>query len=232
MFAAEIVTRDKWLKARKALLVEEKEFNRQRDALSARRRELPWVEVVENYVFSGEDGDVSLGGLFGDHSQLIVYHFMYGPDWDEGCPSCSFWADNFDRITPHLAARDAAFAVIARAPYETLAAYKKRLGWGSRWVSSHDNGFNADFNVSFTEAQVEAGEAFYNYKKSTFPSLEAPGVSVFARKGDKIYHTYSTFARGIDMLNGAYHYMDLLPKGRDEDALEWPMAWLKRQDQY
>ncbi len=227
-----IVSRDEWLAARKAHLADEKAFNRKRDALSAKRRELPWVEVSENYTFNGANGDVSLSELFDGKSQLIVYHFMYGPDWQEGCPSCSFWADNFNTIGPHLAARDAAFAVISRAPYDTLAAYKNRMDWGFDWYSSHHNSFNSDFNVSFTEEQVEAGNAIYNYGKSTFPSLEAPGVSVFARDNGKICHTYSTYARGLDMLNGAYHYMDLLPKGRDEDGLDYPMAWVRRHDDY
>ena len=233
----EIVSHEDWIAARVAHLAEEKEFNQKRDALAAKRRELPWVEVEEDYVFEGANGGIKMSDLFAGKSQLIIYHFMYGDDWEEGCPSCSFWADNFSGIAPHLAARDASFAVISHAPYGQLASYQKRMGWGFNWLSSNGNSFNSDYNVSFSDAEFEDGSAIYNYKKSTFPSKEAPGISVFLKDdaGDdssKIYHTYSTFARGLDMLNGAYHYMDLLPKGRDEDALDYPQAWIRRHDQY
>ena len=228
-----IVSKDEWLTARKALLTEEKAFNQARDALSSKRRALPMVAVEKDYVFNGAKGDISLAELFGGKSQLIVYHFMYGPDWEEGCVSCSFWADNFDNIPKHLAARDAGFAVVSRAPYPTLAAYQKRMGWSFPWVSAFDTSFNTDFNVSFTQEQKDAGKAVYNYQPSSFPSDEAPGISVFSRDGaGNIFHTYSTYSRGLDMLNGAYHYLDLLPKGRDEAELPWPMAWLKRRDDY
>lgn len=229
----EIVSREDWIAARVAHLAEEKTFTRARAALAAKRRELPWVEIEEDYVFVGANGDIKMSDLFADKSQLVVYHFMYGDDWAEGCPSCSFWADSFNGIAPHLEARDASFAVISHAPYEQLAEYQKRMGWGFDWLSSGGNSFNSHYNVSFSDAEIEDGSATYNYKKSTFPSKEAPGISVFAKDdAGKIYHTYSTYSRGLDMLNGAYHYMDILPKGRDEDALAYPQAWVRRHDQY
>jgi len=228
-----IVSREKWLEYRKRHLAEEKEFTRLRDELSSKRRQMPWVIVEEDYEFIGGTGKVQLSELFGAHSQLIIYHFMFGDGWGEGCPSCSFWADNFNGIAVHLAARDAAFGVVSIAPWEQLAAYKKRMGWEFTWVSSAGNSFNHDYFVSFSDEDIENGSAVYNYKKSTFPGNEAAGISVFARgERGKIYHTYSTFSRGLDMMNGAYHYMDLLPKGRDEDALSFSMGWLKRHDQY
>lgn len=228
-----IVSPSEWLTARKAHLLEEKAFTRARDALSAKRRELPWTRVDCNYVFSGPDGETSLFELFGDKSQLIIYHFMYGPDWQDGCPSCSFWADSFNGIAPHLAARDAAFAVISRAPHDILAAYRKRMGWDFNWLSSHDNSFNQDYYVSFLDEELENGSAIYNYQKSTFPGKEAPGISVFTKDNDGyIFHTYSAYARGLDMLNSAYHFMDLLPGGRDENGLDYPQAWVKRHDEY
>ena len=232
---AQIVSREEWLEHRQQHLSDEKEFSRLRDKLSAKRRELPWVLVEDDYGFISQDPDkiVRLSELFGNNSQLIIYHFMFGEDWAEGCPSCSYWADNFDGIEAHLGARDAGFAVVSIAPYEKLAAYKKRMGWNFRWVSSSNNSFNHDYFVSFTDKQRESGQAIYNYKKSSFPGNEAPGISVFAREEDgKIYHTYSTYSRGLDMLNGAYHFMDLLPKGRDEDELPFSMSWIKRRDTY
>jgi len=229
----EIVTRAQWLEHRLNLLADEKEFNRLRDELSAKRRQKPWVAVEDDYQFTGEQGLVSLGGLFGNCSQLIIYHFMYGEDWQEGCPSCSFWADNFNGIQAHLNARDAAFAVVSVAPYENLKAYQNRMGWDFTWVSSQGNSFNQDYQVSFNDELRASGKAIYNYKTSTFPSDEAPGVSVFIRdETDRIYHSYSTYSRGLDMLNGAYHFMDLLPGGRDEAELPYPQAWVKPHDSY
>ena len=228
-----VVSREDWLKARIELLSEEKEFTRARDALSAKRQELPWVEVHEDYTFEGRDGAIKLSAHKKKKNQLIIYHFMFGEDWSEGCSSCSFWADNFNNITPHLAARDAAFAVVSHAPYEKLAAYQKRMGWGFNWLSANNNSFNQDFHVTFSKEEFENGTAIYNFTKSTFPSTEAPGVSIFARNGTgKIYHTYSTYGRGIDMLNGTYHYLDLLPKGRDEEGLDYSQAWIRRHDEY
>jgi len=228
-----IVSRDEWLKARRKLLEEEKQFTRLRDQLSLKRRKLPWVKVDTEYIFEGLDGKQSLSDLFGDKSQLIVYHFMYGPDWQEGCPSCSFWADNFNGIDIHLRHRDANLVVISRASLDTLEAYKKRMGWSFKWLSSLGSDFNYDYQVSFTADELEKGEMFYNFSMGSFPADEAPGISVFYKspEGD-VFHSYSCYARGLDMLNGAYHYLDLLPKGRDEDGLDFTMAWLRRHDQY
>ena len=228
-----IVSREKWLEQRLQLLADEKTFTHAREALSAKRRQLPWVLLEQDYLFEGDNGPVRLSELFGGHSQLIIYHFMYGEDWKAGCPSCSFWADNFNTIGAHLGARDAGFAAVSIASIEQLAKYKRRMGWEFTWVSSSGNSFNRDFDVSSTQQERANGAAQYNFKKSTFPADEAPGISVFARgENNEIYHTYSTFSRGIDMLNGAYHYMDLLPKGRDEDGLDYAQQWIKRRDEY
>lgn len=227
-----VVSQQEWIEARKGLLAKEKELTRLRDDLARQRRELPWVKVTKQYVFEGPDGPQSLGDLFDSRTQLIVYHFMYGPDWDEGCPSCSFWADNFEGIPIHLAHRDATLVAISRAPYEKLAIYRRRMGWTFPWYSSHGNDFNFDFQVSYTPQQVESGDVEHNYARMKGLE-ELPGISVFYRdKAGDLYHTYSTYKRGLDMLNGAYHYMDLLPKGRNEDDLPWTMAWLRRHDQY
>jgi len=228
-----VVSGDEWLQARKELLVKEKQFTRLRDQLSQARRALPWEKVDKEYVFESPTGKQTLANLFDGRRQLIVYHFMYGPDWDEGCPSCSFWADNFNGIDIHLRHRDITMVAVSRAPLKTLDAYKKRMGWSFKWVSSLDTDFNFDFHVSFTPDEMEKGEMNYNYETRKFPSEEGPGISVFCKneQGD-VFHTYSCFSRGLDMLNGAYHYMDLAPKGRDEEDLPYSMAWLNRRDQY
>ena len=228
---AVITSREEWLAARQALLEEEKAFQRQRDALSARRRELPWVAVSEDYSFDTPTGRKSLGDLFGDKSQLIVQHFMMGEDWAEGCPSCSFWADGFDGTTVHLENRDSAFVCISNTSLEKIEAYKKRMGWGFVWVSSLGSTINHDYQASFTPEQMESGKVFYNFRDTTFPASEAPGISVFARdEAGGVYHTYSCYSRGLDNMNVAYQYLDLLPKGRDESTGN--MAWLRRRDQY
>ena len=228
-----IVSREKWLAAREVLLAKEKEFTRARDKLSAERRALPWVEVDKSYVFDGPSGKETLSDLFDGKSQLLVYHFMYGPDWDEGCKSCSFWADNYDGIDVHLKHRDVTLITVSSAPLATLEAYKKRMGWSFKWVSSAGADFNGDYQVSFTPEQQKAGPIFYNYEMRSFPSTEAPGISVFAKdERGTVYHTYSCYARGLDMLNGAYHMLDLVPKGRDEAALPHSMAWLRHRDRY
>ena len=228
-----IVSRDEWLEARRELLEEEKQFTRLRDQLSLKRRKLPWVKVDTEYLFEGPDGKQSLSDLFEDKSQLIVYHFMYGPDWQEGCPSCSFWADSFNGIDIHLRHRDANLVAISRTSLDTLEAYQKRMGWGFKWLSSLGSDFNYDYQVSFTAAELEKGEMLYNFSMGSFPADEAPGISVFYKSSEgDVFHCYSCYARGLDMLNGAYHYMDLLPKGRDEDDLDFTMAWLRRRDQY
>jgi len=227
------VTREEWLVARKEHLVKEKEFTRLRDELSKQRRELPWVRVDKEYLFEGLNGKESLAGLFAGRSQLLVYHFMFGPDWEEGCPSCSFWADNYDGIIQHLSHRDVTMVTISRAPLDQLQAYRKRMGWGFKWVSSFDNDFNHDYHVSFTEEDLEKGETYYNYSMRKGGGAEAPGISVFYKdeNGD-VFHTYSSYSRGLDMLNGAYHLLDLVPKGRDEAEFNFPMAWVRRHDVY
>lgn len=228
-----VVSQTEWLARRKELLRKEKEFTRARDALSAERRSLPWVKIAKPYVFEGPRGNLSLADLFGGKGQLVVYHFMLGPDWSEGCKSCSFWADGFDGMAVHLAHRDVTLAAISRAPLAKIEAFKRRMGWRFPWFSSHGTDFNRDFNVSFTREALERGETIYNYEKRSFPSEEAPGVSVFARgEGGAVFHTYSCYARGLDMLNGAYQILDLVPKGRDEAGLPYGMAWLRHHDRY
>jgi predicted dithiol-disulfide oxidoreductase (DUF899 family) len=228
-----IVSQREWLAARKALLAKEKEFTKQRDRLSEERRALPWVKIEKSYSFEGPKERQSLSDLFEGRSQLIVYHFMYGPEWGEGCMSCSFWADTFNGAIEHLKARDVTMIAVSRAPYSTLKAFQKRMGWSFKWVSSLGSDFNYDFHVSFTPEEQEKGPVFYNFQKQEFPSDEAPGISVFYKdKAGDIFHTYSTYARGLDAVNGAYQLLDLAPKGRDEAELPWPMAWVKHRDKY
>jgi predicted dithiol-disulfide oxidoreductase (DUF899 family) len=227
----QIASRDEWLAARKALLAKEKAFTKARDALSQERRRLPWLKVDKTYVFEGPGGKETLADLFAGCSQLLVYHFMFGPDWNEGCPSCSFWADNYNGAVVHLRHRDVTLVAISRAPLEKLESYRKRMGWSFKWLSSYGNDFNRDYQVSFTPEEQKT--AIYNYEASGFGSSEAPGVSVFSRGADgQVFHTYSCYARGLDMLNGAYHLLDLVPKGRGEQGLPFPMAWVRRHDQY
>lgn len=228
-----VVSQQEWVAARKELLKTEKEFTQQRDALSAKRREMPWVKVEKNYTFDGPDGKVSLSDLFRDKSQLIVYHFMLGPGWEQGCPSCSFLGDHFDGSLVHLNARDIAFSAVSRATMPEIAAFKKRMGWKFPWVSSNQNHFNYDYHVSFTKEELAQGQVDYNYTNQKFPSEEAPGLSVFYRnEAGEIFHTYSTYGRGLDILLGAYNFMDMAPKGRDEDGLAHGMAWVRHHDRY
>jgi predicted dithiol-disulfide oxidoreductase (DUF899 family) len=228
-----VVSQAEWLAARKELLASEKSFTRQRDALSSERRKLPWVRVEKQYVFDAPGGRESLADLFGGRSQLIVYHFMFGPDWEQGCPSCSLLADHIDGSVVHLAQRDAALVVVSRAPLPQIAAFKKRMGWRFKWVSSYGSDFNRDYHVSFTPEEMAQGKVLYNFEPSGFSSEEAPGASVFYRDGSgAIFHTYSCYARGLDLLIGAYNYLDLLPKGRDEDGLPYTMAWVRHHDRY
>jgi predicted dithiol-disulfide oxidoreductase (DUF899 family) len=228
-----VVSKDEWLAARRAYLAKEKEFTRQRDELSRQRRELPWVKIETNYVFDTPQGKQSLSDLFNGKSQLIVYHFMLGPDWKEGCPGCSLLADHFDGSVAHLAARDVTLLVVSRAPLPQIEAFKKRMGWRFKWLSSYENEFNHDFHVSFTKDEMASGKLFYNYEMGEFPSDEAPGASVFYKDpSGQIYHTYSCYARGLDMLVGAYNFLDPAPKGRDEDGLASPMAWVRHHDRY
>ena len=228
-----IVSQGKWLKARKALLAKEKEFTKQRDELSKQRRDLPWVKVDKAYVFDGPQGKETLADLFGGNSQLLVYHFMLGPGWVQGCPSCSFLADHFDGAAVHLAQRDVTLVVVSRAPLAEIEAYKKRMGWRFKWVSSFGSDFNRDFGVSFTRDELAGGDVDYNYARGKFPSEEAPGISAFIKdEAGGIFHTYSAYARGLDILIGTYNFLDMAPKGRDEDGLAWSMAWVRHHDRY
>jgi len=228
-----VVSQREWLAARKALLAKEKELIKARDQLSRQRRELPWVKVEKNYVFEAPHGRVSLTDLFGNKSQLMIYHFMLGPGWVQGCPSCSFLADHFDGAAIHLAQRDVALVVVSRAPFAEIEAYKKRMGWKFKWVSSYGNDFNHDFHVSFTPEEKALGKVEYNYALTEFPSEEAPGLSAFIKTDNgQVLHTYSSYARGLDILVGTYNFLDFAPKGRDEGALPWSMAWVRRHDEY
>ena len=225
-----IVSQSEWLEASRAQLVKEKEFTRLREKLAEERRALPWMKVEKDYVFDTPDGRVTLGELFAGRSQLIVQHFMFGPDWNEGCPSCSFWSDNFNGIDVHLAHRDTSFVVVSRGPVDKLEAYRKRMGWTFRWVSSLNNDFNFDYGVSFPPDEKEPK---YNLDTQAPYGQEAPGLSAFRRgEGGAIYRTYSTYARGLDVLNGAYHLLDMTSKGRDEKELSFSMAWVRRHDRY
>jgi predicted dithiol-disulfide oxidoreductase (DUF899 family) len=227
-----VVTNDEWVTARKELLAAEKEFTRARDRLSERRRALPWEPVEKEYVFDGESGTKTLSDLFDGRSQLIVYHFMFDPEWDAGCKSCSFWADNFDRIIVHLHARDVTMVAVSRAPLDKLLAYRARMGWSFDWLSSFRNDFNFDYGVSFTPEELERGEALYNY--GSRPNIaEREGLSVFSKDAEgRVFHTYSAYARGIDMVNTAYHYLDLVPQGRGEEPDGNPQSWVRRRDEY
>ncbi len=227
-----VVTRDEWLASRKALLAKEKEFTRARDALSAERRELPWVKVEEPYAFETTRGKKTLAELFEGRSQLVIYHFMFDPTWAEGCKSCSFWADNFERNVIHLNHRDVTMIAVSRAPLEKLEAYKKRMGWTFDWASSLGTSFNHDYNVTITPEEIAKKTAVYNYGPSDWAG-ETPGISVFFKDEDgAVYHTYSCYSRGLDMMNAGYHYLDLVPKGRDEAGFGYGMEWLRRRDQY
>jgi predicted dithiol-disulfide oxidoreductase (DUF899 family) len=233
MDRSRVVSQEEWLAARKQHLIKEKEFTRLRDKLSADRRQLPWVKVEKNYVFDGPKGKESLADLFDGRSQLIVYHFMFGPEWEEGCKSCSFLADHIDGSVVHLAHRDVTFVVVSRAPLTKIETFRKRMGWCFKWVSSYGSDFNRDYHVSFPKEEVASGKVYYNYKTQEFPSEEAPGASVFYKEGNgDIFHTYSAYERGLDMLIGAYNYLDIVPKGRDEEALGFTMAWLRHHDRY
>ena len=243
MTTHQVVSNDEWVEARKRLLAKEKEFTRMRDALSAERRALPWVRIDKVYTFDGPNGRETLAQLFGDRSQLAVYHLMFAPEWETACKSCSFWADSFNGVTAHLRARDVAFAAISRAPLAKLQAFARRLGWTFKWVSSGDGDFNYDFGVSFRPDQFARGEATYNFDKlSSFRSRgrvlnmtpsDMPGISVFAKdESGAVFHTYSAYGRGIDMMNTAYQYLDLVPRGRDEAGQAHTMAWVKLRDLY
>jgi len=227
-----IVPHEEWIAERKALLAKEKEFNRLRDELSSERRELPWERVSKQYVFEGPNGRETLADLFAGRSQLIVYHFMFAPEWDAGCPGCSFWADSFNDVIAHLNQRDVSLVAISRAPLRKLQAFAARMKWDFKWVSSAECDFNYDYHVSVRPEQLASGEVVYNYAPSKMTMEERPGISVFYKDDDgKIFHTHSCYARGLDMLNGAYHWLDLVPKGRDETGPH-KMAWVRLHDEY
>jgi predicted dithiol-disulfide oxidoreductase (DUF899 family) len=230
----QIVSREQWIEARRAHLKHEKELTHLRDKLAAERRKLPWVKVEKDYEFDTPEGKKSLADLFGGCSQLLVYHFMFGPDWKEGCPSCSFVCDHIDGAVPHLAARDVKLTMVSRAPLAKIEAFKKRMGWRFPWVSSFGSDFNYDYHVSFTPDQRAKGKVDYNYEMEEFPSEEGPGASVFYKDpvSGEIFHTYSVYARGLDPLVGTYTLLDMVPKGRDEDKFAFSMAWLRHHDRY
>jgi predicted dithiol-disulfide oxidoreductase (DUF899 family) len=227
-----VVSQDAWLKERLALLAEEKRVMHERDELAGKVRELPWVKVEKNYTFDSPTGKKSLADLFGSHSQLIVYHFMFDPTWSQGCKSCSFIADHYNGAVVHLAHRDISFVTVSKAPVEKLEAFRKRMGWTFPWVSGGSNDFGRDFGVSFTDQELADGDGFYNFNRKPYPIRELPGLSVFYKdEQGTIYHTYSTYARGLDNFLTAYQYMDVTPKGRDE--AETPgMGWLRHHDRY
>jgi predicted dithiol-disulfide oxidoreductase (DUF899 family) len=223
-----VVGHDEWLDARKQLLAKEKEFTRARDELTKQRQALPWEPVEKEYVFDGPNGKETLADLFDGLSQLVVYHFMFAPEDDAGCKSCSFWADNFNPNVIHLNARDVSFAAVSRAPFEKLQAYRQRMGWNFHWVSSGETDFNFDYGVSFTPEQQD--EQLYNYDSLPPRIADREGLSVFARDDGRIFHTYSAYGRGIDLVNTAYNYLDLVPKGRDEG--DQGQSWVRRHDEY
>jgi len=226
-----IVSRDEWLITRKQLLAREKQLTRERDAIAAERRSLPWVKVDKAYVFDSSSGKKTLSDLFEGKSQLMVYHFMFGPDWQEGCPSCSFVMDHTDATLVHLAQRDVAFVAISRAPLAKIEPFKKRMSWRFNWVSSYKNDFNRDYGVSFTKEELARSD-IYNFGTSGHPSEEAPGFSVFYKNGNDVFHTYSTYGRGAETGIHTYNFLDLVPKGRDEGGLYFPMAWVRHHDRY
>ncbi len=228
-----VVSRDQWVAERKALLAREKELTRLRDQIARERRALPWVRVEKNYVFDTPEGPRTLADLFEGRRQLLVQHFMFGPGWEQGCKSCSFMADHNDGANMHLAQRDITLLAVSRAPLADIERFRQRMGWQFNWVSSYGNDFNYDFGVSFTPEEMARGEVYYNYAMQSFPSEEAPGISVFYKDdAGEIFHTYSTYGRGVEVMMGAYNLMDLTPKGRDEDKLSSTMEWVRHHDRY
>ena len=228
-----VVLTEEWLEARKLLLAKEKELTRLRDQLAAQRRALPWVKIDKNYVFDAPEGKVTLADLFGGRSQLVTYHFMFAPEWKEGCPSCSFVVDHFNGTLAHLYARDVTLVAVSSAPLDKIETFKKRMGWQFPWVSSYGNDFNRDFHVSFTNEEMAQGEVNYNYAMVPFPSKEGPGLSVFYKdNAGELFHTYSAYARGLEPLMTTYVILDLVPKGRDENQLNFSMEWVRHHDRY
>jgi predicted dithiol-disulfide oxidoreductase (DUF899 family) len=229
-----VVSNAEWRAARKQLLIKEKEYSRLGDELARQRRELPWERVAKEYVFDGPAGKETLTRLFAGRSQLAVYHFMFGPDWEAGCPHCSFWADNFNGIDVHLAHRDVTFVAISHAPSAKLEGFRQRMGWSFKWVSSYGTDFNSDYHVSFTKDDLAKGQTYYNYRvRESQSEGEAPGISAFYKDPDgAVFHTYSCYERGVETINGAYHWLDLMPKGRDEEGLSFAQAWVRHHDRY
>ena len=228
-----VVTESEWLEARRKLLIREKEFSRQRDELTKLRQQLPWRHIESDYEFDSATGKRRLSDLFGPHSQLVGYHFMFGPEWEEGCRICSMLGDHYDPLVIHLNARDVSLATVSRAPVATLEAYRQRMGWSFEWVSSLNNDFNRDFGVSFTQQEMDTATMNYNYRLGRFPSTECPGISSFFRNDQgEMFHTYSAYARGLENFLGIYHFLDIVPKGRDEDELPYGMAWVRHHDRY
>jgi predicted dithiol-disulfide oxidoreductase (DUF899 family) len=225
-----VVSPGEWIEAGRALLREEKAFTRARDAMSAARRELPWVKVDKNYTFEGPNGTLTLSDLFEGRSQLIVYHYMFAPGEEEGCPGCSFVCDHVDAARQHFEHHDVAFVAVSRAPLADFQAFKKRMGWTFRWVSSSGTDFNYDFGVSYHRADLESGPVLHNFTMQKLSGEEQPGLTVFTKDDDgNIYRTYSTYERGLDLLVGAYNFLDLTPKGRNESG---PMSWVSFHDRY
>jgi predicted dithiol-disulfide oxidoreductase (DUF899 family) len=228
-----VVSTDQWIAERKALLAREKELTRLRDQVARERRALPWVRIAKRYVFDAPEGRPALADLFDGRRQLVVQHFMFGPGWEQGCPSCSFMADHTDGMTVHLAQRDVTLVAVSRAPLSEIERFRRRMGWQFKWVSSYDSDFNHDFGVSFTPEERARGDVPYNYVMQPFPAEEAPGISVFYRDdAGAVFHTYSTYGRGVEVMMGAYNLLDLTPKGRDEGGLTYAMEWVRHHDRY
>jgi predicted dithiol-disulfide oxidoreductase (DUF899 family) len=228
-----IVSHDRWVEARKALLAREKELTHLADQIARERRALPWERMQKNYAFDTPEGRQSLADLFDGRSQLVVQHFMFAPGWEEGCRSCSFMADHIQGANVHLAQRDVTLVVVSRAPLPEIERFRERMGWTFRWVSSYGGDFNRDFGVSFTPEEKAKDEVYYNYGKQTFGSEEMPGISAFYKdSAGTVFHTYSTYGRGVEMMMGTYRFLDIAPKGRDEDRLSYPMEWIRHHDRY
>lgn len=234
MQGQKVVPSDEWVQARKRLLAKEKELTRLRDEVTRARQELPWERVEKDYRFQGPDGPVSLGELFDGCSQLLVYHFMFGPDWSEGCKICSMLADHYDPLRIHLRQRDVTLVTVSRAALDTIESYRRRMGWQFRWVSSLESDFNWDYQASFTQEQLDAGQVYYNYVEGpAFPATEGPGISAFLKDDTgAIFHTYSSYGRGLEDFLGIYRFLDIVPKGRNEEGLPYPMAWVRQKDRY
>jgi len=228
-----VVSEERWLAERKVLLAREKALTQLQDQVARERRALPWVRVEKNYVFDTLDGRRTLADLFDGRRQLVVQHFMFGPGWEQGCPSCSYMADHVDGMRIHLAHRDLAFVAVSRAPLADILRFRERMGWQFDWVSSHGSAFNFDFGVSFTAEELATGEVAYNYRRGYFPAEEAPGISVFCKDdAGQVFHTYSSFGRGVEAMMGAYVLMDLTPQGRNERDVFYKMEWLRHHDRY